>query len=65
MRYFEIHVTRTVTEHRKIYMSAENGDIAHDVAVENAESGEVKAPWADPTVSYSTGKHPKSTSLPV
>jgi hypothetical protein len=49
-------VTRTVTERRKIYVSAENGETAHDAAVENAEFGEVKAPWVDPTVSYSTAK---------
>jgi hypothetical protein len=54
MKYFEVEVTRTVTERRKIYVSAESGDTAHDAAVENAEFGEVKAPWADPTVSYST-----------
>ncbi|MEA2544617.1 MAG: hypothetical protein QOH35_5983, partial [Acidobacteriaceae bacterium] len=51
MKYFEIEVTRTVTERRKIYVSAENSDTAHDAAVENAEFGDVKAPWADPTVS--------------
>jgi hypothetical protein len=56
MKYFEVEVTRTVTERRKIYVSAENGDTAHDAAVENAELGQVKAPWADPTVSYSTVK---------
>jgi hypothetical protein len=56
MKYFEIEVTRTVTERRKIYVSAENSDTAHDAAVENAEFGDVKAPWADPTVSYSTAK---------
>ena len=56
MKYFEIVVTRTVTERRKIYVSAENGDTAHDAAVENAEGDEVKAQWADPTVSYSTAK---------
>src|SRR5215203_3349874 len=36
--------------------STDNGDIAHDAAVNNAEWGEVKAPWADPSVSYSTVK---------
>jgi hypothetical protein len=56
MKYFEVEVTRSVTERRKIYVSAESGDTAHDAAVENAEFGEVKAPWADPTVSYSTAK---------
>ena len=56
MKYFEVEVTRTVTERRKIYVSAENGDTAHDAAVGNAEFAEVKAPWADPTVSYSTAK---------
>ena len=54
MKYFEVEVTRTVTKRRKIYVSADNGDIAHDAAVENAEWEEVKAPWADPIVSYST-----------
>jgi hypothetical protein len=43
-------------ERRKIYVSAESGDTAHDAAVENAEFGEVKAQWADPIVSYSTAK---------
>jgi hypothetical protein len=47
MKYFEVEVTRTVTERRKIYVSAENGDTAHDAAVETAEFGEVKASWAD------------------
>ena len=56
MKYFEVEVTRTITERRKIYVSAENGDTAHDAAVENAEFNEVKAPWADPAVSYSTAK---------
>jgi hypothetical protein len=56
MKYFEVEVTRTVTERRKIYVSADNGEIAHDAAVENAEWEEVEAPWADPTVSYSTAK---------
>ena len=56
MKYFEVEVTRTVTERRKIYVSAESGDTAHDAAVENAEFGEVKSPWADPAVSYSTAK---------
>lgn len=56
MKYFEVKVTRIVTERRKIYVSAENGDTAHDAAVENAEFAEVKAPWGDPTVSYSTAK---------
>ena len=56
MKYFEVEVTRTVTERRKIYVSAENGDAAHDAAIENAEFAEVKAPWANPTVSYSTAK---------
>jgi hypothetical protein len=56
MKYFEVEVTRTITERRKIYVSAENGDTAHDAAVENAEFAEVNAPWANPTVSYSTGK---------
>ena len=56
MKYFEIEVTRTVTERRKIYVSAESGGSAHDAAVENAELREVKAPWADATVSYSTAK---------
>ena len=56
MKYFEVEVTRTVTERRKIYVSAENGDVAHDAAVENAEWEEVKALWADPIVSYSTAK---------
>jgi hypothetical protein len=45
MKYFEVEVTRTVTERRNIYVSAENGDTAHDAAVENAEFVEVKAPW--------------------
>jgi hypothetical protein len=56
MKYFEVEVTRTVTERRNIYVSAENGDTAHDAAVENAEFVEVKAPWAGATVSYSTAK---------
>jgi hypothetical protein len=56
MKYFEVEVTRTVTERRKIYVSAENCDTAHDAAVENAEFAGVKAPWADATVSYSTAK---------
>ncbi len=56
MKYFEVEVTRTVTERRKIYVSAENDDTAHDAAVENAEFEKVKAPWADPVVSYSTAK---------
>jgi hypothetical protein len=56
MKYFEVEVTRTVTERRKIYVSAENGDTAHDAAVESAAFGKVKAQWADPTVSYSTAK---------
>jgi hypothetical protein len=56
MKYFEVEVTRTVTERRKIHVSAETDGIAHDAAVENAESGEVNAPWANPAVSYSTAK---------
>ena len=56
MEYFEVEVTRTVTERRKIYVSAENGDTAHDAAVDNAEGGAVKTQWTDPTVSYSTAK---------
>ena len=56
MKYFVVEVTRTVTLRRKINVSAENGDAAHDAAVENAERGEVQAPWADPSVSYSTVK---------
>ena len=56
MKYFEVEVTRTVTERRKIYVSAENDDTAHDAAVENAEFEKVKAPWIDPVVSYSTAK---------
>jgi hypothetical protein len=56
MKYFEVEVTRTITERRKIYVSAENNDMAHDAAVENAEFEKVKAPWADPVVSYSTAK---------
>ena len=56
MKFFEVEVTRTVTDHRKIYVSAENADTAHDAAVKNAESREVKAPWADASVSYSTAK---------
>lgn len=56
MKYFAVEVTRTVTERRKINVSAENGAAAHDAAVENAKRGEVQAPWADATVSYSTAK---------
>jgi hypothetical protein len=47
MKYFDVEVTRTVTERRKIYVSAENGDTAHDAAVENAEFAEVKAQWGE------------------
>ena len=54
MKYFEVEVTRTVTERRKIYVSADDEDLAHDAAVENAETGKVKAPWIGATVSYST-----------
>ena len=39
--------------HRSIYGGR---DTAHDAAVKNAEFGEVKAQWADPTVSYSTAR---------
>ena len=56
MKFFEVEVTRTVTERRKIYVSAQNGDMAHDAAVKNAEFDEVKAPWAGPVVNYSTAK---------
>ena len=36
-KYFEVEVTRTVTERRKIYVSAENGDTAHDAALGSVE----------------------------
>jgi hypothetical protein len=55
-KYFEIEVTRTVTERRKIYVKADNGEAAHDAAVEHAEWEKVKAPWGDPAAVYSTVK---------
>jgi len=55
-KYFEVEVTRTVTDSRKIYVSAENGEIAHDAAIEHAESEKVKARWSTPATSYSTVK---------
>ena len=55
-KYFEVEVTRTVTERRKIYVSAENSETAHDAAVEHAEWEKVTACWSDPTTSYSTVK---------
>ena len=47
-KYFEVEVTRTVTERRKIYVKADNGEAAHDAAVEHAEWEKVKAPWGRP-----------------
>ena len=55
-RYFEVEVTRTVTERRKIYVTADNREDAHDAAVEHAEWEKVKAPWCDPDTVYSTAK---------
>ena len=45
MKYFEVEVTRTVTERRKIYVSAENGDT--DDGEARARSGHVSVVSAD------------------
>ena len=55
-RYFEVEVTRTVTERRKIYVIADNLEEAHDAAVEHAEWEKVEAPWCNPDTVYSTAK---------
>ena len=55
-RYFEVEVTRAVTERRKIYVIADSLEEAHDAAVEHAEWEKVKAPWCDPDTVYSTAK---------
>jgi hypothetical protein len=52
-RYYAVEVTRTVTERRTIIVCAEDSDIAHDVAVQNAESERVRAPWVNPRTNYS------------
>jgi hypothetical protein len=51
--YYAVEVTRTATERRTIIVCANDSDIAHDVAVQNAESERVRAPLVNPRTNYS------------
>jgi hypothetical protein len=53
-RYYAVEVTRTVTDRRTIIVCAEDSATAHDVAVGNAESERIRAPWVNPRTTYST-----------
>jgi hypothetical protein len=64
-RYFEVEVTRTVTERRKIYVIADNLEEAHDAAVEHAEWEKVEARGVILTLSTEPPKQWKLISLPV
>jgi hypothetical protein len=59
---FEVEVTRTVTERRKIYVSAENRETAHDAAIEHAEWEKVTSSGRNLPPVIRLSKHPKSIS---
>lgn len=52
-RYFAVEVIRTITERRKVYLCAEDADVAHDDALYAADNDRRYCnQWGEPYTQY-------------